>query len=248
MKAIVLLAGYAVRLYPLTKDKPKALLTINDQPLMDLLFNKIDKIDEIDEAILISNDRFYNNFLEWTKTYKGNKKITLLNDGTTSNEDRLGAIGDLQFAINKCNIDDDIMVLAGDHYFKFELKDFYDYYKQVGTDCCIADVVNDREYLKQFGVGIVDENNVLIEMQEKPQEPKSNLRVLAFYIYQKETARKIKQYLDEGNNKDSPGNYLSWLYKRQPVHVYATDKECVDIGTLAVYEALDKRVREEENK
>ncbi len=248
MKAIVLLAGYAVRLYPLTKDKPKALLTINDQPLMDLLFSKIDKIDEIDEAILISNDRFYNNFLEWSKTYKGNKKITLLNDGTTSNEDRLGAIGDLMFAINKCNIDDEAMVLCGDHYFTFELKDFYDYYKQVGTDCCIADVINDMEYLKQFGVGVTNEEQILIEMQEKPQEPKSNLRILAFYLYQKETMRLVKQYLDEGNNKDSPGNFLSWLYKRKPVHVHVPEGQCVDIGTLKVYEELDARIRRESQK
>lgn len=248
MKAIILLAGYAVRLYPLTKDKPKALLTINDQPLMDLLFEKLDKIKQIDEAILISNARFYKNFVDWSKTYKGNKKITVLNDGTTCNEDRLGAIGDLIFAIKECKIDEDIMVLAGDHYFKFELKDFYNFYQKYETDCCIGDIIEDKEYLKQFGVGVLNKDNILIEMQEKPQNPKSNYRILAFYLYKRSTLPLLNTYIKEGNNPDSPGNFLSWLYKRQPVHVYIVDKECVDIGTLNVYQALDKRVREENKK
>lgn len=248
MKAIILLGGFAVRLYPITLNTPKALLTINDQPLMDHLFEKIDKIDEIDEVILLSNDKFYNNFAEWMKTYKGNKKLTLLNEGSNSNVQKLGAVGGLLFAINKLNIDDDIMVLAGDHYFKFELKDFYDFYKQKDNDCCISDLVYDKVYLRQFGVGKLNEDNVLIEMQEKPENPQSNNRILAFYIYKKSTFPKLVQYLQDGNNPDSPGRFLSWLYKQKPVHVYVTDKECYDIGTVEVYQSLDKKVREENKK
>ena len=125
MKAIVLVAGYASRLYPLTLNTPKALLTLNNITLLDYLMEKVSELDVIDEVILVSNQKFYKNFIEWKKTYTGNKKITILNDGTTTNENRLGAIGDTEFAIQKLNIDDEIMLLVSDNYFTFSLKDFY---------------------------------------------------------------------------------------------------------------------------
>ena len=127
MKAIMLVAGYATRLYPLTENMPKGLLKLNGRAIIDYTFDKLEKIKEIDEAILVSNSKFYDQFCNWANNYKGRIKITVLNDGTTSNDNRLGAIGDMQFAIQNCHIDDEIMVLASDNYFTFELIDYYNF-------------------------------------------------------------------------------------------------------------------------
>ncbi len=246
MKAIILLGGYATRLYPITLNMPKALLTVGGQTLMDHLFEKLDKVEAIDEAILLSNDKFYYQFQQWTKKYTGPKKITLINDN--DNPDRSCIIANLIYTIKTCKVKDDIMVLAGDHYFKFELTEFYNFFKEKDNDCCIGDIIEDKIYLKQFGVGTVDEDNVLLEMEEKPEEPKSNNRILAFYIYKKSSLPMLEKYKKEGNSTPSPGKYLAWLYKNKPVHVFLTNKECHDIGTIPVYEALDKRVTEEVKK
>lgn len=242
MKAIVLVAGYASRLYPLTLNTPKALLTLNGVTLLDFLVDKVHEIDDIDELILVSNHKFYNNFLEWKESYNGRLKITVLNDGTTTNETRLGAIGDIQFAIDQLNIDDEIMVLVSDNYFTYKLKDFYDFYKEKNADCVVATEFEDLEYLaKGFAVLKLDENDRIISSVEKPGGiPDSNIGAYASYIYTKDSVRMIKQYLDEGNNKDAPGNYPTWLCTRKPVYAYKFQGECYDIGTIEVYNKLNK--------
>lgn len=244
MKAIVLVAGYASRLYPLTLNTPKALLTLNNVTLLDFLMGKVEEIDVIDEVILVSNDKFYHNFIEWKDTYTGSKKITILNDGTTSNETRLGAIGDIQFAIDKLNIDDEIMVLVSDNYFTFSLKDFYNFYREKQSDCIIVTEFEDLEYLgKNFACVKLGEDNRIVGMVEKPGGiPDTNIGAYASYIYKKDTVKMIKQYLDEGNNKDAPGNFPSWLYTRKPVYAYSFEGECYDIGTIEVYNKLNNEL------
>jgi len=244
MKAIVLVAGYASRLYPLTLNKPKALLTLNHTTLLDFLVKKITYIDDINEVILVSNHKFYDQFEDWKAGYKGKLKITVLDDGTSTNETRLGAIGDLQFAIEKLNIDDDIMLLVSDNYFTFSLKDFYDFHKQKGTDCILVTTFDDLEYLgKNFGVVNVDSDGKVLKMVEKPGGiPDSNIGAYASYIYKKDTVKMVKQYLDEGNNKDAPGNFPSWLCSRKPVYAYSFKGNCYDIGTIDVYNSLNKQL------
>lgn len=244
MKAIVLVAGYASRLYPLTLNQPKALLTLNGVTLLDYLMDKISELDIIDEVILVSNDKFYKNFLEWKDSYKGDKKITVLNDGTTSNETRLGAIGDTQFAIEQLNIDDEIMLLVSDNYFTFSLKDFYDFYKKKNGDCVLVTEFDDLEYLGRcFACVKLGDNDTITDMVEKPGGiPDTNLGAYASYIYTKDTVKLFKQYLDEGNNKDAPGNFPSWLYKRKPVYAYSFTGECYDIGTIDVYNKLNEEM------
>lgn len=244
MKAIVLVAGYASRLYPLTLNTPKALLTLNNVTLLDFLMGKVEEIDVIDEVILVSNDKFYHNFIEWKGTYTGSKKITILNDGTTSNETRLGAIGDIQFAIDKLNIDDEIMVLVSDNYFTFSLKDFYNFYREKQSDCIIVTEFEDLEYLgKNFACVKLGEDNRIVGMVEKPGGiPDTNIGAYASYIYKKDTVKMIKQYLDEGNNKDAPGNFPSWLHTRKPVYAYSFEGECYDIGTIEVYNKLNNEL------
>lgn len=242
MKAIVLVAGFATRLYPLTKDTPKGLLKLGNKSLLDYLFEKVERVEEIDEAILISNDIFYNQFCEWKNAYKGRLKIQVLNDYSTSNDNRLGAIGDMQYVIEKCNIDDEIMVLVSDNYFEFELKDFYNFYKEKNTDCILGTEFDDIEKIRnRFGVAVLDETGLVVDMVEKPSEPPSNFVAYASYIYKKDTVKMIKQYLDEGNNKDAPGNFVSWLHKIKPVYAWKFEGECYDIGTVDTYNELKQR-------
>lgn len=244
MKAIVLVAGYASRLYPLTLNTPKALLTLNNITLLDYLMEKVSELDVIDEVILVSNQKFYQNFLDWQKTYTGNKKITILNDGTTTNENRLGAIGDTEFAIKKLNIDDEIMLLVSDNYFTFSLKDFYNFYLEKQSDCILVTEFEDLEYLgKHFACVKVNEQNQITGMVEKPGGiPDTNIGAYASYIYTKESVRMIKEYLEQGNNKDAPGNFPSWLYTRKPVFAYPFQGECYDIGTIEVYNSLNEKL------
>lgn len=246
MKAIMLVAGYATRLYPLTENKPKGLLPLAGKPIIDYTFKKLEEITEIDEAILVSNHKFYKHFFSWGKSYKGRIKITVLDDQTTCNEDRLGAIGDMQFAIQTCGIKDEIMVLVSDNYFTYSLKDYFDYYKKVDTDCILGTEFTDLEYLgKNFAVATVDDDNIVTSLVEKPGVAKSNIGVYATYIYKKDTVKLIKQYLDEGNSKDAPGNFPSWLYKRKPIHLYRFNGECYDIGTVKVYNELNEKLSNE---
>lgn len=244
MKAIVLVAGYASRLYPLTLNTPKALLTLNNVTLLDYLMEKVSELDVIDEVILVSNQKFYQNFIDWKKTYTGNKKITILNDGTTTNENRLGAIGDTEFAIQKLNIDDEIMLLVSDNYFTFSLKDFYNFYLEKKSDCILVTEFEDLEYLgKHFACVKVNEQNQITSMVEKPGGiPDTNIGAYASYIYTKESVRMIKEYLEQGNNKDAPGNFPSWLYTRKPVFAYPFQGECYDIGTIEVYKSLNEKL------
>ena len=248
MKAIVLVAGYASRLYPLTLNTPKALLTLNNVTLLDYLMEKVSELDVIDEVILVSNQKFYQNFIDWKKTYTGNKKITILNDGTTTNENRLGAIGDTEFAIQKLNIDDEIMLLVSDNYFTFSLKDFYNFYLEKKSDCILVTEFEDLEYLgKHFACVKVNEQNQITSMVEKPGGiPDTNIGAYASYIYTKESVRMIKEYLEQGNNKDAPGNFPSWLYTRKPVFAYPFQGECYDIGTIEVYNSLNEKLSKKE--
>ena len=253
MKAIVLVAGYAVRLYPLTENKPKALLTLDNKTLLDYLMEKVEEVDVIDEVILVSNEKFYDQFVDWSNNYKGKLKTTVLNDGTSTNETRLGAIGDTQFAIDKLNIDDELMLLVSDNYFTFSLKSFYDFYKEHNADCILVGEFPEEklEYLgRNFGCVTVDNNNKVTYMVEKPgPNPNTNLGAYASYIYTKDTVKLIKQYLDEGNNKDAPGHFPAWLYSRKPLFAYPFEGECYDIGTPEVYNTLNEKVtRENANK
>lgn len=240
MKAIILAAGYATRLYPLTKNRPKALLPINNKPIIDYIVDEINTVDSINEIIVISNDRFYTSFLDWSKETKSDITVTVLNDGTDSNENRLGAIGDIQFAIDEKNIDEEIVVIAGDNFFTYKLLDYYNFYREKDGDCICAKRIDDKELLKRVAIGEIDENNKVIGLEEKPEKPKSNLSVYASYFYKKDTLPLIKKYLDEGNNPDAPGHFPVWLHTRKDVYLYEIDGDCYDIGTHESYKEIQE--------
>ena len=243
MKAILLVAGYATRLYPLTETRPKALLEVAGRPILNYILKEINTIDAIDEVIVISNDKFYSQFLEWSTTVKSKKPIKVLNDGSTSEENRLGAIGDIQFAIEQENIDDEMMIIAGDTLFTFKLEDYYKFYSDLNKDCAVAKTVWDIEQLKQFAVALLDKNGKIIELNEKPSEPNSDVAIFATYIYTKETVPLFKQYLDEGNKTDAPGYFVQWLYTKKDVYAYKMNGECYDVGNAESYEEVQEIFR-----
>lgn len=238
MIAIILAAGYATRLYPLTINRPKALLPINNKPIIDYIIDEIETIEPVKEIIVISNHKFADCFFEWAKESKRKKKLTVLDDGTTTEETRRGAIGDILFAIKEKNIDDELLVVAGDNFFTYKLKDYYDYYVKKDRDCVCVKKFDNRELLKQFGVALLDENGRVLDIEEKPKEPKSDTAVYATYMYKRDTVPMFSQYIEEGNKPDAPGYFVEWLYKRKEVYAYTFEGECYDIGTPESYKEV----------
>ena len=243
MKALILAAGYATRLYPLTKDKAKALLPIGDKLMIDYLMDNLATIKEIDKAYIVTNHRFAGQFAEWAEN-RADKHIAIdvVDDGTSTNETRLGAIGDMQFAIEQFGIDDDLLVAACDNFFTFGLEEYGEMFKKYGDDLVMAKTMPDYEERKRFAIAEVDDEYKIVSLEEKPQQPKSDLAVYAVYLYRRDTVKMIKQYLDEGNNPDAPGNFPAWLFHKKPVRVYVFNGECIDIGTVASYDEVCARM------
>jgi len=239
MKAIILAAGYATRLYPLTENMPKALLKVGSKSILDHIMENVMQIEAVDEIHIVSNKKFYQNFLAWKNESNYSITITVHNDGTTGNENRLGALGDLKFALDQADINDDIIVLAGDNLMDFSLRDFYDFYKKVGSCALCATEVRSQE-ASRFGIIQVDESGRIIDFEEKPKKPKSNIAAFAVYIYKKETLKLLDEYLKGGNNPDAPGNFPAWLHKREPVYAYLFKGTCYDIGTHEAYREVQE--------
>jgi glucose-1-phosphate thymidylyltransferase len=249
--AIILAAGYATRLYPLTLNQPKVLLKIGKGTIIDHIVDEIDTIGDITHTVVISNDKFYDNFSMWKAeraAHKGksNSELVILNDGTNTEETRLGAIGDIVFAINTLNIHDDIMVIAGDNFFTYDLASVYDFYMREKTDIVLVKKFADKSALKSMGVAIVAQDGQVLEFEEKPQNPGSDLGVFATYIYRKDTLPLFHQYVADGNPKDAPGNFPAWLCKRRRILAYAFDGECYDVGTPQAYKELSERYKKED--
>ena len=238
MKGIILAAGYATRLYPLTIDRPKALLPIHDQPIIDYIADEMDTIEALDTIIVISNHRFYDQFLTWATARNARgpgHPVVVLDDGSTSDENKLGAIGDVQFCIDQLAINAELLVIAGDNLFTYHLRDAWQAFQKCGQDMILAQRLPPDEDLRRFAIASIDENGRVIDLEEKPEHPKSDLAVFATYFYLQDTVPLIRQYLAAGNKPDAPGNFPVWLYTRKPVHLYQFSGECIDIGTPESY-------------
>jgi len=235
MKAIILAAGYATRLYPLTLNRPKALLSINDRVVLDYIVDKIESLNQVDEIFIVSNNRFFNQFIEWKKQKSSLKNILILNDESTSEGNKLGAVGDIQYAINKANIDDDVLILSSDNLFTYNLEDFYNYYRRKKSDCVAVSAINDIKELQRMGVVNLSKEGIIINFEEKPINPRSKIGAYATYIFQRSTLKYINCYLLTGNNNDAPGYFLEWLCRKKIVYGYKFDGESYDIGTIQSY-------------
>lgn len=242
MKAIILAAGYATRLYPLTKDKAKALLPVQGKPIIDYIVEQIETLPAVDHIYVVSNHLFYDQFIAWSRqrqaaqTDRIKVPLTIVDDGSSSENDRLGAIGDIQFCIEQVQIEDDLLIIAGDNLFTYALRDAWQAFEQHHADMILARRMPESKDLKRFAIAEIDQDGFVTGLEEKPAEPKTDIAVFATYFYRKDTLPLISQYLDSGQPADAPGHFPAWLYSRKPVYVYLFDGICIDIGTRESYE------------
>src|SRR5438445_2405964 len=213
MRALILAAGYATRLRPLTNDVPKQLLPVGGRPMVDWILDKVKEIDEVDEVHLVTNSRYAGQFERWAE----GKDVHVHDDGTTSNDDRLGAIADVRFVADSEEWDgDDIFVIAGDNLFDFSLADFVAFWRGKHDTASAVGLYEHpvRDLLSQYGIVEVDSDDRVIEFVEKPEKPKTNLIATAAYIYDRAHLALLHAYLAEGNSPDQPGNFIAWLHMR----------------------------------
>jgi glucose-1-phosphate thymidylyltransferase len=234
VKALVLAAGYATRLRPLTDTIPKPLLPIGGKPMVDWILESLAETN-VDEVHLVTNARFAADFEQWAT----GKDVHVHNDGTTSNEDRLGAIGDIAFV----GLDDDLLVIASDNLFDYSLADYEHYWRTKGGSCVAVHDVGDVELAKKYGIVDVDAEDRITDFVEKPEQPPSTLAATATYLYRRDHAALVPTYLAEGNPPDQPGNLIAWLHRREPVFAYRFTGEWYDIGDQAQLLEADNRMR-----
>ncbi|WP_026516975.1 nucleotidyltransferase family protein [Butyrivibrio sp. MC2021] len=234
MKCIILAAGYATRLYPLTENFPKPLLDVNGKPILDWLIDDIDS--EIESFVVISNHKFYDIFREWAE--KKSPKITVLDDGTSSNETRLGAVKDIEFALNTLEINDDCLVMAGDNLLDFSLKGFVSFAREKDSSCVMCHDEDRLQALQKTAVITVDEDCRITSYEEKPKEPKGNLAVPPFYFYKSQDIKRIGEALLEGCGYDAPGSFAAWLSGKKDMYAYVMPGKRYDIGDVASYEKV----------
>jgi glucose-1-phosphate thymidylyltransferase len=228
VKAVVLAGGYATRLYPLTRDRPKHLLEVGGRPIIELLLERL-PLDELDAVYVVTNAKFAERFREWSASYPAD--VVVLDDGTTSEDDRLGAIGDLQLAIESEGLDDDLIVAAGDSIFTDRLDDFARFGQERDAAAIAVYDIGDLEEMKRLSSIGVDEDSRLVTFEEKPANPKSTLAGIALYFYPRAVLPLVGRYLSEGNNPDQPGRLIGWLYERTPVYAWRVPGQWFDIGT-----------------
>ena len=241
MKCLILAAGYATRLYPLTENFPKPLLEVQGKTILDHLIDDMDSLGMIDEYVVISNHKFAHHFAKWAGEKE--QKITVVDDGTESNETRLGAVRDIQFAIDELNLDSDMLVIAGDNLLSFSLTKFMQYAKNKGTSCVMRFFEAEKAKLQKCGVLEINENDLIMNMEEKPAEPKSNWCCPPFYYYTREDASLVKKGIESGCGVDAPGSYIAWLCKQTPVHAMEMPGRRYDIGNLESYEKVQKEYK-----
>jgi glucose-1-phosphate thymidylyltransferase len=245
VKAIILAAGYGTRLYPITKNLPKSLLPIVDTPLLSITMNNILEIKEIDEVVVVSNNKFFKNFQHWlsSQEYKS-KNVVLLDDGTTGNENRLGAIRDLLFAIQSRAYKDSYLVLAGDNLYDFKLSELVMFYEKRKKNVVAVKDIKDKNLARNYGVVVLDENSKIKEFQEKPVYPETSLIAICAYVFTPDIETHLKEYIASGNNIDAPGYFLEWLCRREEVYAFTFSAAWFDIGDIHSYRNAQEYYRQ----
>lgn len=241
MKNIVIAAGYATRLGELTKNFPKPLLKIGENTILGRMLDDIDRIPEIDEHIIITNHRFAHIFEEWKAAQHYTKPITIVDDGTETNETRLGAVCDLLYAMQQLHIDDDLLVVAADNLLFFSFQEFADFARAKGTSCIMCHEQPELAKLQRTGVVELDADWRVLGMEEKPQVPKSHWAVPPFYIYVKRDLDLVRHSVENGCGKDAPGNLAHYMVEHTPMHAWQMSAGRFDIGSLDTYQEAVKR-------
>lgn len=243
MKLIILAAGYATRLYPLTLNQPKPLLPVAGKPMLEHVIDNVSTIDAIDHAYIVTNAKFTSHFEKWAESYhRPNLKFgfIIVNDESTDEANRLGAIGDMHLVITKHEIDQDILVVGGDNLFSDDLHDFGDFCLQKNAPVTGVYDVGDLEAIKKYNAIDVDVEGRILFFEEKPANPKSTLTGIALYYYPQSTLPLIKQYIAEGNNPDQPGRLVQWLYPRVPFYTRRVPGLWFDVGSIETLEEANR--------
>lgn len=240
MKALIMAAGYGTRLYPITKDTPKPLLDVGGRPMIDHVVDKIEAVDEVNELLVVTNDKFYDRFLEWKNETTFPWPVTVLNDGSTEDGEKRGAIGDIQYTIDQADPDDDLMVLAGDNLFDFSLTEMVDTFNRVEDNVIGVLRFDDESKLSKYGIVETDDRDRVIQFREKPDDPPSNLVAMGMYLFPEEKLRMVQDYLDDGGNPDEPGWYVTWLVENDTVYAHSFDGNWFDIGDKDSLEKADE--------
>lgn len=241
MKCLILAAGYATRLYPLTENFPKPLLTVGDKTILDWLVDDIASTGIVDGFVVISNHKFAQHFEDWAKTKR--VPVTVVDDGTSTNETRLGAVRDIQFAMDELAIDEDVLVIAGDNVLDFSFAGFIAYAKEKGTSCVMCHEENDLAKQRKTAIICFDDQGLITSYEEKPQQPKGNHAVPPFYCYRAEDVRRIPEALADGCSADAPGSFAAWLSRKTDVHAWVMPGRRYDIGDLKSYEAVQENYK-----
>jgi glucose-1-phosphate thymidylyltransferase len=255
MNVLILAAGYATRLYPLTLNKAKPLLEIAGKPMIEWLFDHLASVPALKSIFIVTNDKFANDFQGWANQYNaqrpGNNRgsralsesqltIKIINDGSKSDEDKLGAIGDINFVLSREDLaQNDLLVIAGDNLFSEALTNFVDFARTKEATVAVYDV-GSVEAIKKYGCVTTDKDGVITNFEEKPKDPKSTLAALALYYYSSEILPLFTTYLAAGNNPDQPGRFLQWLYTRKPVSTFQITGQWLDIGSKETLEEANK--------
>ena len=243
MKCLVLAAGYATRLYPLTANFPKPLLKVGEKPILDWLVDDLADTTDIDEFVVISNHKFAQHFEEWKngKNKKRPYEITVIDDGTSTNETRFGAVRDIQLAVEALNLSDDLLVMAGDNVLDFSLSNFVEFARAKRTSCVMCHEEPELKKQQKTAIITVDGDGLITSYGEKPKEPKGSLAVPPFYCYRACDVKRIQEALDNGCGYDAPGSFAAWLSRQTPMHAFKMPGKRYDIGDINSYEYV-KRV------
>lgn len=241
MKTIVIAAGYATRLGELTKNFPKPLLKIGHSTILGRMLDDIDTIPEIDEHIVVTNHRFAPFFRDWAVQQSYTKPVTVIDDGTETNDTRLGAVCDLLYAMSELSIDDDLLVVAADNLLFFSFREFISFAHEKQTSCIMCHEQPDVEKLRRTGVIVVDDHMQVLNMEEKPLEPKSHWAVPPFYLYLKKDLDLVRHAVENGCGKDAPGNLAHYMVEHTTMHAWPMSAGRFDIGSLdTYYEAIER--------
>jgi glucose-1-phosphate thymidylyltransferase len=243
MKVIILAAGYATRLYPLTENQPKPLLPVAGKPMIEYVLDNLAPIGGIDRIYVVTNNKFAGHFQKWSDHYRETKaklNFTIVNDGSTDDTNKLGAIGDMHFVLKSQNVDDDLIVVAGDNLFSERLEGFGQFIREKNAPVLAVYDVGNLEEIKKYNAISVDAGGRITFFEEKPKNPTSTITGIALYYYPKATLPLIRQYIADGNNPDQPGRLVQWLYPRTPFYTWKVPGIWYDIGSRETLEEANR--------
>ena len=243
MKVLILAAGYATRLYPLTLTRPKPLLDVAGKPMIEHVLDNIAPIPGIDRVYVVTNAKFADQFQQWADHYRATKSklnFTIINDGSTDDSNKLGAIGDLNLVLTREKMDDDLIVVAGDNLFSQSLEEFGKFCRSKNAPVLAVYDVGNLEEIKKYNAITIDNEGRITFFEEKPKQPKSTVTGIALYFYPRSSLPLIQQYAAEGNNPDQPGRLVQWMYQRTPFYTWRVPGIWFDIGSKETLEEANR--------